>query len=115
MKLQTRGDGRTHAFSGTTFADNAPRLVEIEGFPVDLFLMGVLLVFSTLDLPGVMGSVGSILGRHDINVKHFSVGRQQPRGSSLGLVAIDETLSHEISTRIAELPNIQWVRQVILD
>ena len=115
VKLETRGENRTHTFSGTTFADAVPRLVEIEGFQVDLFLVGVLLVFSTLDLPGVMGSVGSMLGRYDINVEHFSVGRQQPRGSSLGLVAVDEALSDEIILLIADLPNIQWVRQIILD
>ncbi len=115
VRLRIAVDGREHALSGTIFADQEPRLVEIDGFEVELFLTGVLLVFGNFDRPGVIGDVGTVLGRHAINVAHFSLGRKTVGGEALGVVAVDEMISPVVMEELAALKNMRWVYQVVLD
>jgi D-3-phosphoglycerate dehydrogenase len=115
VRIRIQVDGRDHVFAGTTFADNEPRLVEIDGFEVELFLYGVLLMFGNFDRPGVIGNVGSLLGSHNINVAHFSLGRKGIGGEALGVVAVDEKIGDDVITELSALPNMQWVNQVVLE
>ena len=115
IKLRINVGGQQRTLSGTTFADQEPRLVELDGFEVELFLLGVLLVFGNLDCPGVIGDVGTVLGKHAINVAHFSLGRKSPGGEALGVVAVDEEIPADVLRELSELRNMRWVYQVVLD
>jgi D-3-phosphoglycerate dehydrogenase len=115
VRVRVQTDHREHTFSGTTFADDEPRLVDIDGFEVELFLYGVLLMFGNFDRPGVIGNVGSLLGNHNINVAHFSLGRKGIGGEALGVVAVDEKIGDDVLTELSALPNMRWVNQVVLD
>ena len=114
MRLTVEVDGTEHIFSGTTFSDGEPRLLEIDGFEVDLFLYGVLLVFANFDQPGVIGDVGSILGENKINVAHFSLGRQNKGDNALGIIAVDGRITKKVVKKITDLENMKWVKQIIL-
>ncbi|MDH3715033.1 MAG: phosphoglycerate dehydrogenase [Gammaproteobacteria bacterium] len=115
VKLRIDVAGRQRTLAGTTFADQEPRLVEIDGYDVELFLLGVLLVFGNLDCPGVIGDVGTVLGKHAINVAHFSLGRKRPGGEALGVVAVDEEIPANVLQELSALQNMSWVCQVVLD
>ena len=114
IHLKIRSEGGTHTLSGTTFTDKEPRLVEMDGFEVELFLTGVLLVFGNYDKPGVIGNVGAVLGKHGVNIAHFSLGRKVVGGEALGVVAVDEVMPDEVVAELAGLANMRWVYQVIL-
>jgi D-3-phosphoglycerate dehydrogenase len=85
---------KLHASTGETWAEgavfdrNAPRLVLLDGVPVDAPLEGTMLVLCNNDQPGVIGEVGTILGRHGINIANFALGREGHR--AVGVVNIDE-------------------------
>lgn len=114
IRLSVDVNDKHHVFSGTTFSDGEPRLLEIDGFEVDLLLFGVLLIFSNLDKPGVIGDVGALLGENKINVAHFSVGRQNKGGQALGVIAVDARMTKKVVKMLTDLPNMEWVKQVIL-
>ncbi|MEM7563259.1 MAG: phosphoglycerate dehydrogenase [Pseudomonadota bacterium] len=114
VRVQVTADGRQHELAGTIFSDNEPRLVGIDGFSVELFLFGVLLIFGNSDKPGVIGNVGELLGRYDINIAHFSLGRSEVGGDALGIVAVDERISDTALSELGAIENMRWVTQIEL-
>ena len=89
VKLHT-SEGERWA-EGTVFAPNSPRLVSVRGVDVEAPLAGTLLIISNDDQPGVIGEVGTILGRHGVNIANFALGRRE-RGA-IGVVNVDEEAS----------------------
>lgn len=86
VKLHT-SDGERWV-EGTVFEPGSPRLAAVDGVEIEAPLEGTLIVITNNDQPGVIGEVGTILGRHGLNIANFALGR----GSSgaVGLVKIDE-------------------------
>ena len=70
-----------------TVADRNPRLVLLNGVPVEAPLSGTLLLISNNDQPGVIGEVGTILGRQGVNIANFALGRDT--GGAVGVVNVD--------------------------
>ncbi|HYO80885.1 MAG TPA: phosphoglycerate dehydrogenase [Bryobacteraceae bacterium] len=56
-----------------------PRLVTIDGIPIEVPLEGHLVFLKNDDVPGVIGHVGGVLGRNNINIANFSLGRKETR------------------------------------
>ena len=77
IKLHT-SDGERWA-EGTVFEPNSPRLVSVRGVAVEAPLAGTLLIICNDDQPGVIGEVGTILGRHGVNIANFALGPRRDR------------------------------------
>src|SRR5207302_2658388 len=73
VKLHTSAGDRW--VEGTIFEPGAPRLVSVRGVDVDAPLGGTMLILANDDRPGVIGEVGTILGRHGVNIANFALGR----------------------------------------
>jgi D-3-phosphoglycerate dehydrogenase len=73
---------------GAVFEGLAPRLVLVDGIGIDAPLSGTLIVLRNEDLPGVIGEVGSVLGRHGVNIANFALGRKKTH--AVGVVNVDE-------------------------
>ncbi len=74
---------------GTVFEPARPRLTLLDGVEVEVQLEGTLLVLRNADKPGVIGQVGSILGRHGVNIASFALGRDD--AGAVGVVRVDAT------------------------
>ena len=110
VKLTTSG-GEKWA-EGAIFDKSAPRLVSLDGVPVEAALEGSLIVLSNTDTPGVIGEVGTILGRQGINIGTFALGRSG--NQAIGVVSIDETtpLAESVLTELRNLPAVRDARIV---
>jgi D-3-phosphoglycerate dehydrogenase / 2-oxoglutarate reductase len=86
VKLHTTGGERW--IEGTVFEADSPRLTQLDGVDVEAPLDGTLLVIRNDDQPGVIGEVGTILGRHGLNIGSFALGRG--RGGAVGVVNLDQ-------------------------
>lgn len=86
VKLHT-SDGERWV-EGTVFEPGNPRLSAVDGVDIEAPLEGTLLVITNNDQPGVIGEVGTILGRHRLNIANFALGRSD--AGAVGLVKIDE-------------------------
>ena len=84
LKLHT-SEGELWA-EGALFEPEQPRLVRLDGVEVEAPLEGALIVVRNRDQPGVIGEVGSILGRHGINIDTFALGRGA--GGAVGVVRV---------------------------
>ncbi len=86
IKLHT--DAGERWVEGTVFEPNSLRLVAVRGVPVEAPLGGTMLVIANDDQPGVIGEVGTILGRHRVNIANFALGRGE--SGAVGVVNVDE-------------------------
>ena len=96
---------------GTIFEHGGPRLVLVDGVPVEAPLTGSQIVLKNNDQPGVIGAVGTVLGKHGINIANFALGRSDE--GALGVVSVDEA-ERVTPTVIAELWAIPAVRSASL-
>lgn len=99
---------RTATASGTLFGNNMPRLVQKANCRLESYLDGTLLLFVHRDMPGVIGQVGNVFGRHQINIAQMSVGRaaNKPGGEAIGVLALDATPPAEALAELLTLPGI---------
>jgi D-3-phosphoglycerate dehydrogenase len=107
VKLQTSSGERW--VEGTAFENGSLRLVQMGGVDIEAPLEGTLLLISNRDQPGVIGEVGSILGRHGVNIANFALGRG-PDGA-VGVVNIDEDADGSTNGSITEQA-LQEIRAV---
>lgn len=83
-------DGTKHSALGTLIGKaNQPRIVGINGREVEVAAEGKLLVLENVDQPGMVGTVGSILGRADVNIADMSLSRLTPGGTAYMVVRVD--------------------------
>ncbi len=80
--------------SATVLHGNSPRLLNLDGIDIEAPLQGTLLTLRNLDIPGVIGRIGTILGEHRINIANFALGRAGrsrhiPQGSALAVIQVD--------------------------
>jgi D-3-phosphoglycerate dehydrogenase len=104
LKLHT-SDGERWA-EGTVYAPNNPRLVSVRGVNVEAPLAGTMLIICNDDQPGVIGEVGTILGRQGVNIANFALGRNET--GAVGVVNVDE----EATTAGALESAIEAIRQI---
>ena len=79
-------------------------------------LDGTLLVFVHKDAPGVIGSVGTVFGRHKVNIAQMSVGRvgDKPGGEAVGVLHLDSSPPQQAVREVEALPGITTARVVEL-
>jgi D-3-phosphoglycerate dehydrogenase len=96
---------------GAVFEHATPRLVRIDGVAIEAELEGTMIVTCNNDQPGVIGAVGTILGKHQINIAKFALGRDGDR--AMGIVTVDEPTPIPLSV-LDELRQVKAVREATL-
>jgi len=95
--LQTvQGESRA---SATVIHGEQPRLLAFDGIDVEAPLEGTLVVCRNLDVPGVIGRIGTILGQQGVNIANFALGREragQKPVKALAVVQVDEPVSEQV-------------------
>jgi D-3-phosphoglycerate dehydrogenase / 2-oxoglutarate reductase len=96
---------------GTVFEPNSPRLVSVRGVEVEAPLGGTMLMIANDDQPGVIGEVGTILGRHGVNIANFALGRGDT--GAIGVVNVDEdaSASRTLDAAVEELRRVPAIRE----
>ena len=102
--------------SGTLFGNNMPRLVQKGDCRLESYLDGILMVFAHRDMPGVIGKVGSIFGRHRVNIAQMSVGRaaNKPGGDAIGILSLDSAPPAEALAEVLATEDVKqaWVAKL---
>jgi D-3-phosphoglycerate dehydrogenase len=90
-------------------------IVRVNDFWPDIIPTGGYFLFSDhRDRPGLIGAVGTITGKADINISSMQLARLQPRGKALMILALDEALSEEHIQQILALPDVYTAKLVKL-
>lgn len=107
-----RGGHRTVA--GVLFGNGEARLVQYERFNVDAYPEGYVLILENDDVPGVIGKVGTRLGRAGINIAQWRYGRDHPGGKAVSFINLDDRIPKRLLTELENETDIQRARLVYL-
>ena len=99
-------EGGERLLAGVLFGGSEPRIVQIDEYRLEARPEGLVLVMQNLDVPGVIGQVGTLLASHGVNIGEWRLGRVRPGGEAMSFINLD-TLPSDDTLR--ELANIQAV------
>jgi D-3-phosphoglycerate dehydrogenase / 2-oxoglutarate reductase len=111
--------------SATVLHGHQPRLLAFDGMDIESPLEGSLLVCRNLDVPGVIGNIGTVLGQQGVNIANFALGRERNREGSreqanagplkaLSVVQVDEPIGPEVLEALSKIPHLLQARLVRL-
>ena len=115
--LELETDKGVTTAEGTVVLDR-PRLTQVDGIQCEAALAGNLTFMKNQDVPGVIGHIGTVLGRNRVNIANFSLGRREASlrpGDPLEAVALvttDEPVSEPVLAQLCEHPAVKFARSV---
>ena len=98
--------------SGTLVHGSSPRLIHLNGIYIESHLEGNFVVVANLDAPGVVGSIGTLLGNRGINIARFSLGREGRQ--ALAIVQVDQRIPAEVLAELRQAAAVQSVASVVV-
>ena len=100
------------AVAGTLFGGDKPRLVSVEGIPLEAGLGGNMLFVRNLDKPGFIGALGQAMAGRSINIATFHLGRTAPGQDAICLVEVDQPLPSDLLDSVRALPDVLQVKSL---
>ena len=113
LTLTTHTRGGRKIIAGTVF-DGQPRIVRLRDLDIEFTPEGYILVLSYEDRPGMVGKIGSILGRQNVNIASMHVGRKTKRGRAIVVLLLDEDLSAAQLDEVARAVEADFARLIRL-
>jgi D-3-phosphoglycerate dehydrogenase len=109
-----------HLVKGAVLHKDTPRLLHVDGIDVEAPLERDLIYLRNRDVPGVIGKVGTILGKHKINIANFSLGRRSgntkpgvPR-QAIAVVHVDGKVPQEVLAELRKVPAVEQAKAIRL-
>jgi D-3-phosphoglycerate dehydrogenase len=102
-------DKLTRTVTGSVFGEKLLRIIEIDGFNVEMTPQGPVIVIFNDDKPGVIGAVGTLLGRHKINICTMGVGQKLDIQKAVLAVSLDKTPDAET---VDDLGKLDFVNEI---
>ena len=112
FSFDATGDGEHHVRVAGTGADAG--IVEVDRYALDGALHGDLLITRHRDAPGVIGKVGTVLGRHEVNIAGMQVGRHHQGGEALMVLNVDDAIPPAAEAEIRAIEGLTAVYVVSL-
>ena len=106
------GESKTSAAG--TFFGHTPRIVRVNGRPVEATPEGILLVLENDDVPGIVGRLGTMLGSHKVNIAGMSLSRTEAGGRALTVLNLDTAPDQKLLDELLAIPNIHTARVIKL-
>jgi len=113
VTVTTQAGTARKILAGTVF-DGVPRIVRLKDLHIECIPEGHILVLSYEDRPGVVGRIGSILGRHNVNIASMHVRRRTRRGCAIVVLLLDEDVADEVVEEAEKAVQADFARIVRL-
>jgi len=114
IRADVATEKKSYTAAGTLFGNQFLRLVQLGPYSLDTYLDGVMLMFTHRDVPGLIGFIGTIFGKHRVNIAQMTVGRQQPGGEAIAVLNLDSTPPEEALQEVRAHPQISSLSVVKL-
>jgi D-3-phosphoglycerate dehydrogenase / 2-oxoglutarate reductase len=95
---------------GSVLHGNSLRLLGVDAIGIEVPLGGNMIFLRNRDVPGVVGKIGMLLGRHNVNIGNFALGRSG--AEAIAVVQVDSPAPEEVLEELRRLPEFQEVRAV---
>ena len=90
------------------------RLVRVYGYDLDMAFSPIMVFLRYEDRPGIVGIVGTLLGKAGVNIANMQVARQSEGGEALMCVAVDSAIPEAVLASIKEEANLRDARSIVL-
>lgn len=101
------GNEKVVSAGGTFFGSpNNPRIVRLFSTPVEIPISGILVLLNNKDRPGMIGHIGSIMGRHGVNIASMSLHRDEAGGRALTVLNLDSQPPEAALRELEQDPDI---------
>ena len=119
LSILLRTGSEEHLIKGAVLHRQTPRLLHVDGIDVEAPLERNLIYMRNRDVPGVIGKVGTILGKHKINIADFSLGRRMSNESSksrdaIAVVHIDGRVPENVLAELRRIPAVEQAKAIRL-
>lgn len=112
IKLTVDTERGSRSISGTLFANQKPRIVEVNDVMLEAELAPNMLYVVNDDKPGFIGALGSLLGHNGVNVATFALGRKVLGEEAVALVAVDEPVKDIVLDQLAALAHVRQAKKL---
>jgi D-3-phosphoglycerate dehydrogenase len=106
IRVQVKGKEKEAQVCGTLFTKTEPRIVKINEYYVEAIPEGLLLIMHNMDVPGLVGHIGTILGKNNINIAGMTFGRIKPGGRAISVLNVDNPVPQAVIEEILRSKNI---------
>ena len=115
MKLVIVTETQERSIAGTVFSDGKPRFIQIKGINMDADVGRYMLYTTNHDEPGIIGTLGAIMGETGTNIANFHLGRNKPGGDAIALLYLDEPPADEAIAGLMDTNKFQQVKVLEFD
>jgi len=115
ISVETSTNKGTTSVAGVLSTRQMPRLVQINGYRLDIAFTPYMLVCPHVDQPGIIGTVGTTLGKAGVNISEMQVARKARGGDAIMVLGIDSPAPPEALAEIARLAGVLSVKPVYLE
>ncbi len=115
VKLTVKTETRERSIAGTVFSDGKPRFIQIKGINIDAEVGEHMLYTTNEDVPGIIGTLGQVLGENGMNIANFTLGRSDQGGNAIALLYLDQSPSADVLKALKDTGKFQQVRPLEFD
>ena len=115
IRLTVKTPDRTRTIAGTCFSDGKPRFIQIKGINLDAEVGEHMLYTTNPDAPGIIGLLGSICGKNEVNIANFQLGRNRPGGDAIALLYLDAPFPANVLEELRANPKIDSAKPLHFD
>jgi len=114
LRMTFKGAQQENTIAGCVQPGGAPHLLEIDGIHVEAPLEGNVIYLRNIDVPGVVGRVGTVLGQKNVNIANFSLGRGQAgqEASAVAVVQVDGDISEAVLEALRGIETILLAKAI---
>ena len=100
IHVTVKTDKEKRSIAGTLYTRADARIVVLDDLRVELEAKGYVLCIWNKDVPGMVGHIGTVLGKNKVNIADMTVGRDKPGGRARTLISIDHAISEQVMNKI---------------
>jgi D-3-phosphoglycerate dehydrogenase len=114
IRAEVFTEKKSYIAAATLFGNQYLRVVQLGPYHLDTFMDGIMLIFTHRDVPGLIGFIGTIFGKHQVNIAQMTVGRQLPGGEAIAVLNLDSMPPEEALKEVRTHPQISSLSVVKL-
>ncbi|MGV6811280.1 MAG: phosphoglycerate dehydrogenase [Brevirhabdus sp.] len=115
IKLTVVTDERERSIAGTVFSDGKPRFIQIKGINIDAEIGAHMLYTTNVDVPGIIGTLGGVMGENGVNIANFTLGRKAEGGDAIALLYLDEALPEKVIEMLKRTGKFEKVKPLAFE
>ncbi len=114
IKIRVKSTEGTNIVSGTIFGQTLPRILRLNDFYLEAIPEGHLLMIENEDVPGVIGLISTVLGKHNVNISRMHVGQERAKKQNVVLLTTSISVDDEVLEAICDLEGVISTRRIEL-